>query len=78
MFSEFITIDGIGVESSDLIYGFVKGYVGFNGCHDIVDGIHVRLGKPIAIDDESRLTIEDGLAGLLGLISVFGHSNPPI
>lgn len=60
MFSEFVSVDGIGVECVDLVNSLVEGYIMFESIDDIADGIYVLFRHPIAVEDESRFTVEDG------------------
>lgn len=84
MFSEFVTVNGVGVKGSDLIYGLVEGDVVLKGGDNILNGIEVSVRNMIAVDYEGGVFIEYGFTvALLGVVVAviflgFGHSSPPI
>lgn len=84
MFSEFVSVEAVRVESSDLVNCSVERDAVLIGGDDIADGREVGVGSVIAVDGERWVIIEDGLAvGLFSVVFVvivfeIGHSTPLI
>lgn len=83
MLGKLVTVDVFRVERSDMVNSLVERDVVLVGSDDIIDGILIRFRNSVAIYDECRLAIENGLA--VGFFSVsvvifviYRHSNPLI
>ena len=84
MFSEFVTIDVIRIEGSDLVNGSVKRDTVLIGSDNVTDGITVGFGSPIVIKGKCWVIIEDRFTEGFFLVVVFSvviswfrHSSPP-
>lgn len=87
VFGELVTVDVVGICCSDLIAGGVEADILFECRDDVADGFLVRLRHFVAIGNECRLSIEDGLTEGLFLVVFscvftviflgYGHSSPP-
>lgn len=88
MFSEFVSVDGVGIKGSDLIYGLVERDAVFEGSDYCLYGIGVGIGYMVSVDGEGGIAVKDRLTeSLLAVVFVgisvvvllgFGHSSPPI
>lgn len=83
MFSKLVAVDVFRVERSNMVNSLVERDVVLVGSDDIIDGILIRFWNSVAIDDECRLAIENGLTVEFFSVSVvifviYRHSNPLI
>ena len=78
MFSEFVAVDMVRIESSDLVNGTVKGDAVLIGGDNVTNGITVSFRSPIVVVIESGFTERFFLVVIFSVIaSWFRHSSPP-
>lgn len=84
MFSEFISVNGVGIKGGNLIYCSVERDAGAESCENIHNGIEVGMWNMVAINSEGGVVIEDRftevclvVVSVFAMVVRFGHSSPP-
>lgn len=59
MFSEFVSVDAVRIESRDLVNGRIERDAMPDSGKNVIDRLDIRFRSPIVIEGQGRLTIEN-------------------